>query len=154
MVYITRKVDFCASHRLYNPEFTDEKNDRIYGRCNNPNGHGHNYELEVTLRGSVDPETGMVMDLKALKTLLVQEIIDKVDHKNLNVDVDFLAGVIPTAENIVVSFWQILEKRLPRNCELHEMKLWESADNMAYYRGEGAELARHGELAASAATGK
>jgi 6-pyruvoyltetrahydropterin/6-carboxytetrahydropterin synthase len=89
----------------------------------------------------------MVMDLKALKTLLEKEILDKVDHKNLNVDVDFLEGVIPTAENIVASFWQILEDKLPRNCELHEMKLWESENNLAFYRGEGVEIVRHGQLA-------
>lgn len=147
MIYISRKVEFCASHRLYNPEFSDEKNEATYGRCNNVNGHGHNYILEVTLRGSIDPDTGMVMDLKALKILLKDEILEKVDHKNLNVDVDFLEGVIPTAENIVASFWGILEDRLPRNCELFEMKLWESENNLAFYRGEGVEIARHGQLA-------
>src|SRR5262245_6506509 len=99
MVSITRRVEFCASHRLFNPKFSDEKNDALYGRCNNPNGHGHNYVLEVTVAGEVDPETGMVMDLKELKKVLDREIIDRVDHKNLNMDVDFLKGVIPTAEN-------------------------------------------------------
>lgn len=142
MIYITRRVEFAASHRLYNPNFSDEKNDAVYGKCNNVNGHGHNYLLEVTLRGSIDPDTGMVMDLKALKTLLDEVIIDRVDHKHLNMDVDFLQGVIPTAENIVASFWQLLEPRLPANCELHEMKLWESENNMAMYRGEGVEVVR------------
>ncbi|MGI8907268.1 MAG: 6-carboxytetrahydropterin synthase [Candidatus Sumerlaeaceae bacterium] len=149
MIYISRKVEFCASHRLYNPEFSDEKNQAIYGRCNNVNGHGHNYVLEVTLRGSIEPDTGMVMDLKALKVLLEEEILEKVDHKNLNVDVDFLDGVIPTAENIVASFWNILEDKLPSNCELFEMKLWESENNLALYRGEGVEIVRHGQLATS-----
>ena len=94
MIYITRRLEFCASHRLYNPEFSDEKNERIFGLCNNPNGHGHNYVLEVTVKGEVDPQTGMVLDLKALKKLINEEIINKVDHKNLNVDVDFLKEVI------------------------------------------------------------
>lgn len=151
MIYISRKVEFCASHRLYNPQFSDEKNDAIYGRCNNVNGHGHNYVLEVTLQGNVAPDTGMLMDLKALKTLLEDEIIDKVDHKNLNVDVDFLQGIIPTAENIVASFWKILEDKLPSNCRLFEMKLWESDNNMAFYRGEGVELVRHDVLEGHAA---
>ena len=143
MIYITRRMEFSASHRLHNPTFTDEKNDAIYGRCNNRNGHGHNYVLDVTLRGHVDPATGMVMDLKALKALLDEEIIDKVDHKHLNHDVNFLAGVIPTAENIVAMFWEILSPKLPANAALHELKLWESDNNVAYYRGEGATVARH-----------
>lgn len=152
MLYITRKVEFCASHRLYNPLFSDEKNDEVYGKCNNPNGHGHNYVLEVTVKGRVDPDTGMVMDLKALKTLLDAEIIERVDHKNLNTDVDFLDGVIPTAENIVASFWEIIEARLPQGCALHELRLWESDNNLAFYRGEGAPIARHGLSEAKAAT--
>jgi 6-pyruvoyltetrahydropterin/6-carboxytetrahydropterin synthase len=150
MVYITRRVEFCASHRLYNPNFTDEENDALYGRCNNRNGHGHNYVLEVTVKGEVDAETGMVMDLKRLKTLLDEEIVARVDHMNLNLDVDFLQGVIPTAENIVVSFWQIIEDRLADSCQLHELRLWESENNMAFYRGEGAEIARHTALAGRA----
>ena len=150
MIYITRRMEFSASHRLYNPNFSDEKNEAVYGKCNNVNGHGHNYLLEVTLRGTIDAETGMVMDLKALKTLLDDVIIDRVDHKHLNYDVDFLQGLIPTAENIVASFWNLLEPRLPANCELFEMKLWESDNNMAMYRGEGVELARQDLTAAQA----
>ena len=143
MVYVTRRVEFCASHRLYNPGFSEEQNNAIYGRCNNPNGHGHNYTLEVTVRGAVDPQTGMVMDLKRLAGLLKTEIIDRVDHMNMNVDVDFMSGVIPTAENIVVSFWQILQAKLPEGCGLYEIRLWESDRNIAFYRGEGAEITRH-----------
>lgn len=150
MIYITRRVEFSASHRLYNPNFSDEKNEAIYGKCNNANGHGHNYVLEVTLRGTIDPDTGMVMDLKALKTLLDEVIIDQVDHKHLNMDVDFLQGVIPTAENIVASFWKLLEPHLPSNCQLYEMKLWESESNMAMYRGEGVEIVRQDRAAAQA----
>lgn len=141
-MYLSRKVEFCASHRLHSPALSDEENEKLYGRCNNPNGHGHNYVLEVIITGPIDRKTGMIMDLKALKDLLEKEIIDRVDHKNLNVDVDFLRGVIPTAENIVASFWEILEDKLPVNCRLYEMKLWETDNNVALYRGEGAEVHR------------
>lgn len=141
-MYISRKVEFCASHRLHSPALSDEENQALYGRCNNPNGHGHNYVLEVTISGPVDRTTGMVMDLKALKDLLVREIVDRVDHKNLNVDVDFLRGVIPTAENIVGSFWELVENKLPVNCRLYEMRLWETDQNVAVYRGEGVEIHR------------
>lgn len=142
IMYLSRKVEFCASHRLHSPALSDEENEQLYGRCNNPNGHGHNYVLEVVITGPIDRKTGMIMDLKALKDLLEEHIIDRVDHKNLNVDVDFLRGVIPTAENIVASFWEILEDKLPVNCRLYEMKLWETDNNVALYRGEGAEVHR------------
>ena len=138
MIYITRKTEFCASHRLFNPTFSDEKNQETFGLCNNPNGHGHNYSLEVTVRGHVEPQTGMVFDLKALKKLTNTEIIDKVDHKNLNVDVDFLKGIIPTAENLVLKFWEILEPKIARG-SLHEIKLYESERNFVVYRGECSE---------------
>lgn len=141
-MFISRKVEFCASHRLHSPALSEEENRALYGRCNNVNGHGHNYVLEVTVSGSVDPQTGMVMDLKKLKDLLVREIIDRVDHKNLNVDVDFLQGVIPTAENIVASFWDLVADKLPSNCRLYEMRLWETDQNVAIYRGEGGEVHR------------
>ena len=143
MIYISRRVEFCASHRLCNPTFSEEQNLATYGRCTNPSGHGHNYILEVILRGTVSPETGMLMDLKVLKTLIEREILDRVDHKNLNIDVDFMAGVIPTAENMVVSFWNLLKDHLPSNCQLHEMRLWETENNMAFYRGENAEVVRY-----------
>ena len=134
MIYITRRLEFCASHRLFNPDFSDEKNELTFGLCNNPNGHGHNYVLEVTVKGEVDPETGMVLDLKALKKLINEEIINKVDHKNLNVDVDFLKGVIPTAENIAIHIWNILESKIESG-ELHEVKLFESERNFVVYHG-------------------
>ena len=142
MVLIIRRVEFCASHRLHNPNFPEAKNDEIYGKCNNPNGHGHNYVLEVTVGGSVDPQTGMVMDLKELKALLEEVVVEKVDHKHLNLDVDFMEGIIPTAENIVVGLWGLVQPRLPRGCKLVEMKLWESENNIAVYRGDGAKLVR------------
>ena len=138
MIYITRKLEFCASHRLYNPTFSDEKNAEVFGLCNNPNGHGHNYVMEVTVKGEVAPETGMVLDLKSLKKLVQDEIILKVDHKNLNVDVPFLEGVIPTAENLAIRFWEVLEQQLGRGL-LHEIKLYESPRNFVVYRGNNSE---------------
>ena len=138
MIYITRKLEFCASHRLFNPEYSDEKNAQVFGLCNNPNGHGHNYVMEVTVRGEVHPETGMVLDLKALKKLVNEEIILKVDHKNLNVDVPFLKDIIPTAENLAIQFWEVLESRLESG-QLHEIKLYESERNFVIYRGNSRE---------------
>jgi 6-pyruvoyltetrahydropterin/6-carboxytetrahydropterin synthase len=138
MIYITRKLEFCASHRLYNPEYSDEKNAEVFGLCSNPNGHGHNYVMEVTVRGEVHPETGMVLDLKALKKLVNEEIILKVDHKNLNVDVPFLKDIIPTAENLAIHFWAVLESKLEGG-ELHEIKLYESERNFVIYRGNSRE---------------
>ena len=138
MIFITRKLEFCASHRLFNPNFSSEKNEKIFGLCNNPNGHGHNYVLEVTVKGKIVPETGMVIDLKYLKDLVQKEIILKVDHKNLNVDVDFMKDTIPTAENIAVKFWEILEPKIniTQNVALHEIRLFESERNYVIYKGK------------------
>jgi 6-pyruvoyltetrahydropterin/6-carboxytetrahydropterin synthase len=134
MIFITRKIEFSAGHRLFNPKFSDQKNEATFGLCNNPNGHGHNYVLEVTLSGEVCKDTGMVFDLKELKKLTQREIIDKVDHKNLNVDVEYLKGVIPTAENLAIKFWEILEPKITKG-RLHEIKLYESERNYVVYRG-------------------
>ena len=134
MIFITRKIEFSAGHRLFNPNFSDEQNKATFGLCNNPNGHGHNYVLEVTLSGEVCNDTGMVFDLKELKKLIQREIIDKVDHKNLNVDVDYLKGIIPTAENLAIKFWEILEPKITKG-RLYEIKLYESERNYVVYRG-------------------
>lgn len=142
MVYVTRKTHFSASHRLYNPTFSDEKNEAIFDKCNNPNGHGHNYTLEVTVRGIPDPHTGYVIDLKLLRDILESEIIEKVDHKHLNYDVDFLHGIIPTAENIAIVFWGIIERNLPVG-ELHSVKLFESDANFVEYFGEPVTIPRY-----------
>lgn len=141
MVYVTRRVDFSASHRLYNPTFSHEKNDEIFDKCNNVMGHGHNYILEVTVKGQPDPETGYVIDLKKLRDILNREIIDKVDHKHLNFDVEFLKGIIPTAENIAVTFWNIIKDKLPAG-ELHSLKLFESDNNFVEYFGEPVSVPR------------
>ncbi|MFQ5482483.1 MAG: 6-carboxytetrahydropterin synthase [Nitrospinaceae bacterium] len=138
MILITRKVEFCASHRLFNPQFSDSKNQEVFGLCNNPNGHGHNYILEVTVGGEVDSATGMVLDLKSLKKLVSEEIILKVDHKNLNVDVPFLSGIIPTAENLAMKFWEVLMPKINQG-SLYEIKLYESDRNFVVYRGKTSE---------------
>lgn len=135
MVYVTRKAHFAAAHRLYNPAWSEEENYRVFGKCNNPNGHGHNYDLEVTVAGYPPNETGMVIDLKELAEIVDREVIERVDHKHLNLDVDFMKGVIPTAENIAMAFWKILESRIPHG-KLYSIKLYESENNMVEYRGE------------------
>jgi 6-pyruvoyltetrahydropterin/6-carboxytetrahydropterin synthase len=134
VVYITKQVEFSASHRLYNPDFPDKKNWKVFGICNNPNGHGHNYTLDVTLAGEPDPQTGMIIDLKHLKEILDDLVIDKLDHKNLNLDVDFLRGLVPTVESLVIRIWEQLDGRIP-GCRLHELVLYESRTNFARYLG-------------------
>jgi 6-pyruvoyltetrahydropterin/6-carboxytetrahydropterin synthase len=135
MICVTKRVSFSAAHRLYNPEFSDEQNAAIFGKCNNPMGHGHNYDLEVTVCGNPNPQTGMVIDLKKLKDILVREIVERVDHKHLNYDVPFMNGVIPTAENLVLAFWNILEEKIDEG-HLFEIKLYETPNNIVSYRGE------------------
>jgi 6-pyruvoyltetrahydropterin/6-carboxytetrahydropterin synthase len=112
VVYVTRRVHFNAAHRLFNPAWTDEQNELVFGKCNNPLWHGHNYEMEVTLAGHPDPDTGYVYDLGKLAHLLEERILSKCDHKNLNEQVDFLQGIIPSAENLAVAFWNELAPHL------------------------------------------
>lgn len=133
--YVTRRMHFNAAHRLHTDALTEEENDKIYGLCNNPMGHGHNYELDITIKGEPDPVTGMVIDLKDLKDIVQSEIIDRVDHKHLNFDVDFMSGIVPTAENIVIAFWHQLVDKIPSG-ELYELKLYETPRNIAIYRGD------------------
>ena len=134
LVEITKRVEFSACHRLYNPEFADEKNWEVYGICNNPNGHGHNYTLDVTLKGEPDPQTGMIIDLKRLKEILEETLLSRVDHKNLNLDVPFLRGCVPTVEELVIRFWDELDGQVP-GAALSELVLYESRTNFARYRG-------------------
>jgi 6-pyruvoyltetrahydropterin/6-carboxytetrahydropterin synthase len=133
-MYITRREVFSASHRLWNPELTEEKNIEIFDKCANPNGHGHNFILEVTVIGEVNTESGYVVDLKKLKDLLRSEIIVKVDHKHLNYDVDFLKNIIPTSENIVRTFWNVLKSK-NNGLTLYSIRLHETENNMVEYRG-------------------
>ncbi len=132
---VTARLTFSAAHRLHNPNRDAEWNRKTYDKCDNPRGHGHNYALEVSVRGRIDPETGMVIDLKRLKDIMRERVIDLVDHTNLNEDVDFLRDVIPTAENLARSFWQRLADSIP-NGELYEVVLQETERNSVKYRGE------------------
>ena len=134
-VYVTRKMHFNAAHRLHNPEKSDAWNQETFGVCNSPHFHGHNYNLEVTVAGTPDAERGYVVDLSALKQMIQERVIDRVDHKNLNLDVDFMEGVLPSTENLVVAIWQQLEGHLPSG-RLHSVRLFETARNSAEYRGE------------------
>jgi 6-pyruvoyltetrahydropterin/6-carboxytetrahydropterin synthase len=135
MVYLTRRTTFSASHRLWSDALSDEKNYAIYDKCANPNGHGHNYTLEVTVKGMPDPLTGMVMNLTDIKRITNEQVIDWVDHKHLNYDVPWLEGNIPTTEVLVLKFWERLERGFPKGF-LYEVKLHETENNVAVYRGE------------------
>jgi 6-pyruvoyltetrahydropterin/6-carboxytetrahydropterin synthase len=139
MVYLTRKIEFSASHLYHNAALSAEENRRIFGKCNNPHGHGHNYTLEVTVAGEPDPVTGMVLDLKELKDLLEREIMQRMDHRFLNYEVAELQGQIPTCENIASVIWNLLDAKIPRG-SLHRVRLYESADLFAdCYRSNGAK---------------
>ena len=137
MVYLTRKAEFAASHYYHNPAFTPEENLRLFGKCNNPNGHGHNYTLEVTVKGEVDPRSGFVVDLKQLKDILESEVISVYDHRHLNYEVPEFASTVPTTENIAVAIWRRLDGRIP-NAKLHRVRVYEMADLFADFYGEGA----------------
>ena len=135
MVYLTRRTTFSASHRLWSNQLSEAENYHIYDKCANPNGHGHNYTLEVTLRGSIDPRTGMVMNLTDIKRITNEQVIDWVDHKHLNYDVPWLEGSIPTTEVLAQKFWERLVQGFPTGL-LYEVKLYETENNVAIYRGE------------------
>jgi len=129
---ITRDFDFCAGHRLFRPEWSDQKNNEVFGLCANPAGHGHNYRLEVTVTGTINPETGMIMNLRSLKDLVRERIIVEVDHKNLNVDVAWMKGVIPTTERFAEKIWERLALMLAKdapNTRLAELVLHETGNN-------------------------
>jgi 6-pyruvoyltetrahydropterin/6-carboxytetrahydropterin synthase len=134
---ITRCEEFAAAHRLYDPSLTDEENARRFGMCSNPGGHGHNFELEVTVRGEVHEATGMVMNLLDLERIVRERVIDSLDHKNLNRDVPFLRGIIPTAENLAIAIWERIAPELGafEGCRLHRIRLYESRNNRVDYRG-------------------
>jgi 6-pyruvoyltetrahydropterin/6-carboxytetrahydropterin synthase len=136
-VFVTRQVHFNAAHRLFNPSRSRAWNERTFGPCANPSGHGHNYVLEVTVRGRPDPETGYVLDLSELKRILERAVVGPCDHRHLNKDVDFLRGIIPTTENLVVAFWRRIAPRITSG-ELYCVRLFETPRNFAEYRGGGA----------------
>lgn len=134
IVTITRQVHFNSAHRLWNPTKSQSWNEKQFGLCTNPHWHGHNYVLEVSLRGQPDPETGCIMDLGDLKDILNTHIVNKCDHRNLNDEVDFLRGVIPSTENLVIAFWNELEPHIPAG-RLYSVRLYETPRNFAEYHG-------------------
>ncbi|HMQ00508.1 MAG TPA: 6-carboxytetrahydropterin synthase [Cyclobacteriaceae bacterium] len=131
-ISVSRKEHFNAAHRLFNPNWNDAKNEEVFGKCNNPNYHGHNYELIVTLTGEIDKETGYVYDMKLLSDLIKAEVLDKFDHKNLNLDTIYFKDLNPTAENIAIVIWQILREKLDPKFDL-KVKLYETERNYVEY---------------------
>jgi 6-pyruvoyltetrahydropterin/6-carboxytetrahydropterin synthase len=137
MVYITRREHFSAAHRLFLPGYSDEENFEIFGKCSNPNWHGHNYILFVTVKGAVDPDTGLIIHLRHVSKLIDDVILKKVDHKNLNLEVDFLAGKVPTSENVAIGIWNELEAGIRKlGGFLHCIRLEQSENNIVEYYGE------------------
>jgi 6-pyruvoyltetrahydropterin/6-carboxytetrahydropterin synthase len=137
MIFITRRERFNAAHRLFRPDYTDEKNNAVFGKCSNPNWHGHNYELFITLKGEINPETGFLVNLKTLSKLIRNTIIVKLDHKNINLEVDFMKGKLASTENLAVGIWQELTEGVKAlGAELHCVKVSESENNYAEYFGE------------------
>jgi 6-pyruvoyltetrahydropterin/6-carboxytetrahydropterin synthase len=139
MIYVSRKEHFNAAHKLYNPTWSKEENQEVFGPCANENWHGHNYELIVTVKGNPDPETGFVIDLKKLSDLIKSEVLEKVDHKNLNLDVDFMKDKMASTENLAIEIWKILESRISpisKFGKLHSIRLYETPRNYVDYFGE------------------
>jgi 6-pyruvoyltetrahydropterin/6-carboxytetrahydropterin synthase len=137
MLYLTRRERFCAAHRMFREEWTDEENARIFGKCSNPNWHGHNYILWVTIKGEVSQEHGFVLNINTLKQIILDNIISKIDHKNINLEVDFMKGKIATTENIALSIWKELNPLIKKEgASLHCIKIEETENNSIEYYGE------------------
>jgi 6-pyruvoyltetrahydropterin/6-carboxytetrahydropterin synthase len=137
MVYLTRKERFSAAHRLFRPEYSDEENLRVFGKCSNPNWHGHNYTLYVTVKGEVNKSTGFVIDLKKLSQIINEKVIEVLDHRNINLEVPFMKGELASTENLVIGIWNELnEEILNQGAQLHCVKLEETENNTAEYFGE------------------
>ena len=139
MVYVSRKEHFNAAHKLYNPDWSKEKNVEVFGPCANENWHGHNFDLIVTIKGLPDPDTGFVVDLKKLSTLIRDEVVEKLDHKNLNIDVDFMQGKLASCEVLIIEIWKILDAKLPsitKVGKLHGIRLYETPRNYVEYFGD------------------
>lgn len=136
MVYLTRLEHFNAAHKLYNPNWSEEKNKEVFGICSNANWHGHNFDLYVTVKGKVDPDTGFLVNVKQLSRLIREKVIEKVDHKNLNMDVDFLQGKLCSTENLAIGIWEQLAPFMPENVQLHCVKLYETPRIYVEYFGE------------------
>jgi 6-pyruvoyltetrahydropterin/6-carboxytetrahydropterin synthase len=139
IVYVSRKEHFNAAHKLYNPAWTKEKNVEVFGPCANENWHGHNFDLIVTIKGEPDPDTGFVVDLKKLSTIIRDQVTEKLDHKNLNLDVDFMQGKLASCENLIVEIWRILQPLIPtisKFGKLYSLRLYETPRNYVEYFGE------------------
>ena len=137
MIYITRREHFNAAHKLHNENWTDEQNAEVFGKCANPNWHGHNYNLYVTVKGKVNPDMGYSVNLKELSLIIRTHITDKLDHKNLNLDVDFMRGLMPSTENVAIAIWKELLPHVNKlDCKLHCVKLYETENNYVEYFGE------------------
>ncbi|OLY93612.1 6-pyruvoyltetrahydropterin/6-carboxytetrahydropterin synthase [Cnuella takakiae] len=136
MVYLTRVEHFNAAHKLYNPAWSREENELVFGKCANEHCHGHNYELYVTVKGKPDSGTGFVMDVKKLSTLIKEHVTDQLDHRNLNVDVPFMEGKLTSTENLAMAIWQQLAPQLPQSVQLHCIKLYETPRIYVEYFGE------------------
>jgi 6-pyruvoyltetrahydropterin/6-carboxytetrahydropterin synthase len=134
-VRVTRRLHFSAAHRIYRPDWSDQRNAEVFGDCANPHWHGHNYEIDVTVEGEVDPETGYVMDLKLLRDLVEERVLADVDHRNLNLQVPWLKDVNPTTENLVVAVWERIHGGLPEGVRLERIVLWETPRNSVEYSG-------------------
>jgi 6-pyruvoyltetrahydropterin/6-carboxytetrahydropterin synthase len=134
MIYVTRRAEFSASHFYHNPNLSPDENRRLFGKCANPHGHGHNYTVEVTVAGEINPTTGMVMDLKELKKLLESEVLELMDHKFLNKEVPAFSTVLPTTENIAMEIWKMVEPKLKAG-KLHRIRLYETPDLFVEYFG-------------------
>jgi len=135
MIYLTRHEHFNAAHKLYNPKWTEEKNTEVFGKCANANWHGHNYELIVTLKGEVNEDTGFLMDVKVLSQILQDHVCEKLDHKNLNIDVDFMKDTLASTENLAIAIWKQIVPHLPKNVKLHRVKLYETPRICVEYYG-------------------
>lgn len=136
MIYLTRIEHFNAAHRLFNPDWSDEKNEQVFGPCGNVNWHGHNYDLNITVKGEIENDTGFLMDVRILSALIKEHIIEKVDHHNLNLDVDFMSGKRCSAENLAIGIWNQLESHLPENVSMHCVRLYETPRIFVEYYGK------------------
>jgi len=137
MIYITRKASFNAAHKLSRPDWSEDKNTEVYGKCANPNWHGHNYHLYVTVKGEINPETGFLVDLKWLKDITNTHVVDKIDHKNLNLDVDFMKDKLASTENLAIAIWdQLVDLIAESGAQLHSIKIYETENNFVEYFGQ------------------
>ncbi len=137
MIYLTRRERFCAAHRLYKAEWSDKKNEEVFGKCSNPNWHGHEYVVYITVKGNINPETGYVINLKTLSKLIKNLVIEKTDHKNINLEVEFMKGKMASTENLAVSIWHQLQEPIrEHNAELHRVRIVETENNYVDYYGD------------------